>query len=86
MVKETLKALAVAVGIIGVAMGLGIGCAIWEQADSEKTFNNGECTLCETGEYKFSNATKSRHGHTYYFYECDECGYIIETDVQVFKK
>lgn len=86
MIKETLKALVITFGIVSIAFGLAVACATWEQAEAEKVFNNGKCILCETGEYKFSNVSKTQRGNTYYFYECDECGYIIETNAQVSKK
>ncbi len=78
MMKDYLQAL-VALGtgfIVLVALVFGF---LWvEGLDDEADFNNGICTCC-SGDYEFSNTAKSYTGITYYYYNCNECGNVIET-------
>ena len=76
-------ALGITVLIVGVLFGVLFGITSWEQKESEKKFNDGVCTICEVGNYEFSNTTKNRHGHVSYFYNCDNCGHVIDLDVQM---
>ena len=47
-----------------------------EHMGDESTWNNGKCIICG-GEYNFVNADRYRN-HTTYYYECEDCGHIIE--------
>ena len=51
-----------------------------EAAIDADTWNEGVC-LCG-GEYEFSNASHRKNGGVYYYYTCNECGRIIETNTQ----
>lgn len=54
-----------------------------EAHGDEKAWNNGICSC--GGEFHFTNATKQKN-LTYYYYECDTCGYVLETHGQKTKK
>ncbi len=69
--------------VVGGFLAVVFGICSWEQKDSERAFNNGVCQACEVGEYEFSNTTKTNHGNITYFYACDNCGYVINTSVQM---
>ena len=80
---EALTTLGVTVLVVGIVFGAAFGICSWEQKDSERTFNNGICNVCEVGQYEFSNTTKTNHGNITYFYSCNKCGHVIDTEVQM---
>lgn len=86
MILEVLKVVVITAVVVVIGLGAVVGICSWEQKDSERIYNNGVCNICEVGQYEFSNTTKSRTGHITYFYECSNCGHIIETTVQMFSK
>lgn len=48
-----------------------------EDYGDRREWNGGQCPYCG-GKYEFVNASRYRNNTTYY-YECDNCGDIIET-------
>lgn len=66
-----------AVSIISIAFLAGMFTLV--EYENEKAWNGGICSC--GGEYRFINATKDKL-ITYYFYECDNCGYIFESSYQ----
>ena len=79
----TLTTLGITVLVVGIVFGAAFGICSWEQKDSERVFNNGVCNACEVGQYEFSNTTKTNHGNVTYFYSCDRCGHVIDTEVHM---
>lgn len=75
--------LGITVLIVGILFGAAFGIFSAEKKESERKFNDGVCTMCEVGNYEFANATKSPHGNRSYFYECDNCGHVIDLEVQM---
>lgn len=85
-ILEVLKVIIIALVTIAVLFVGVFAICSWETKDSERIYNNGVCNNCEVGQYEFSNTTKSKTGHVTYFYDCNNCGHIIETSVQMFNK
>jgi hypothetical protein len=85
-ILEVLKVILITVTVVAVLFAGVFAICSWEQKDSERIYNNGVCNNCEVGQYEFSNTTKSKTGHVTYFYDCNNCGHIIETTVQMFNK
>ena len=52
------------------------GAMVAEAKWDANLWNGGICSVCE-GEYKFSDATKYRTSHHYY-YTCENCDHTIE--------
>lgn len=48
-----------------------------ERWADESLWNDGVCPYCET-EWVFSNADRSRHGTTHYFWYCPDCNEVID--------
>ena len=57
---------------------LVFGIVEMEQAMDADLWNNGFCSC--GGEWEFCNATHKRNGGNYYYYKCDACGDVIETN------
>ena len=55
---------------------LAISLHNMENETQERIYNKGICTECN-GHYNFISAAKD-WGKTYYYYQCDNCGKIIE--------
>lgn len=47
--------------------------------EDEKIWNNGICTECEKGNYKFKNSIYKKYSSYEYFYACDKCDHVIKT-------
>ena len=67
--------------IIGCVIS-GMFCA--ERAGDEASWNNGVCPNCGI-EWHFSNADHIRNGGTLYYWNCDNCGRVIELHSQFSK-
>lgn len=62
--------------IVGFIIAFVVGYKNSQKEEQERTYNNGICTECG-GDYVFVSAAKSSH-YTYYYYQCNNCGKIIE--------
>lgn len=68
---------------IGVTISFGIVCAIRGQYQGDlKRYHSGVCTQCE-GSLEFVNASRSRWNDTTYYYQCNQCGRILEFQTKV---
>lgn len=73
LVSATLATIA----FIAFAVFFAYSVVTWETRCDADTWNNGIC-YCG-GEYEFSNATKRDGAGNFYFYHCEDCGYVIRT-------
>ena len=60
----------------------GLFCA--ERAGDEQVWNNGVCPNCNIS-WHFSNADHVRNGRTLYYWNCENCGRVIELRSQFSK-
>lgn len=84
MFKEIIKSIGIGVIFFSCAIGIGIGICSLESAIDASKWNNGICKYCD-GDFEFSNASHSKWT-TYYYYHCESCGYIIDTNSPQTKK
>lgn len=78
--KDFIKFLLKVFGTIAVVMTIAVIVGTIQRTEIERAYNNGICTECG-GDYKFINASVSGIGSFtthYYFYQCEECGKLIE--------
>ena len=78
--KTTIQSIAAGLGLFAVMMSLAIGVCGCEAAMDADVWNDGICNC--GGEFEFSNATHCKNGGNYYYYNCNNCGYVIETNHQ----
>ncbi len=64
------------VAICGFALG---SSAYKSKQNAVDVWNNGVCDNC-CGTYEFVNASRGRH-KTFYYYQCDTCGQILESTI-----
>lgn len=51
---------------------------LWaDAATKDKTWNDGVCPYCNT-KWELVNVDKDRYGYKTYYYNCPDCGTIIE--------
>ena len=76
--KNIITSTLITLAVFGTLLFLVFKIVGWENKIDAETWNNGIC-YCG-GEYEFSNATKRDGGAgNFYFYHCDDCGYVIRT-------
>jgi hypothetical protein len=75
--KNIITSTLITLAVFGVALFFVVKIVTWEAKIDADTWNNGIC-YCG-GEYEFSNASAQKNGGNYYFYHCDDCGYVIRT-------
>lgn len=64
--------------LMALAIGLGVSRMLyWDVEIQEDIWNNGICARCG-GEMEFKNASHTRTNNTYYYFQCEDCGNIIE--------
>ena len=69
--------------VLGIVISFALVYTIQGQHQGDlKRYNNGVCTECQ-GTLEFVTASKSRWGDTTYYYQCDQCGRILEFDTKV---
>lgn len=80
--KEVFVNIVIVITVIAVCFGSAFG--VWFSAVhlSNKAFNNGICTICES-EFHFLNASSGRWTH--YFYQCEN-GHIIDCVKPMYKE
>lgn len=78
--KTLIQSILIGVGIFAgmIALALGI-CALEAKMDAS-VWNDGICQC--GGEFEFSNATHRKNGGNFYYYTCNDCGEVIETNHQ----
>ena len=62
---------------IGIAIGLIVGLKSCAKSGDAKEWNGGHCIKCG-GDYKFKNGSYQYAIGDIYFYECEDCGYVIK--------
>ena len=63
--------------LIACAIGLGVArLMFWDAENQRKIWNDGICVQCG-GSMEFTNASRIR-ADTYYYFQCEDCGKIIE--------
>lgn len=63
--------------LIACAIGLGVAhLMFWDAENQRKIWNDGICAQCG-GQMEFTNASRVR-ADTYYYFQCEDCGKIIE--------
>lgn len=63
--------------LIACAIGLGVArLMFWDAENQRKIWNDGICVQCG-GSMEFTNASRVR-ADTYYYFQCEDCGKIIE--------
>lgn len=63
--------------LIACAIGLGVArLMFWDAENQRKIWNNGVCVQCG-GQMEFTNTSRARTD-TYYYFQCEDCGKIIE--------
>lgn len=83
MFKEIIKSVGITILVFGAMIGLAIGICTLEAAIDKDTWNNGYCHC--GGEFEFSNAAHRKNAGNYYYYNCQNCGYVIELTTQQVK-
>lgn len=68
-------------GAIAILMALAIGLGVtrmlyWDAENQRKIWNDGICAKCG-GKMEFTSASRTR-ADTYYYFQCEDCGKIIE--------
>ena len=63
--------------LMALAIGLGMARLIfWDAENQQKIWNDGICVQCG-GSMEFKSASRARID-TYYYFQCEDCGKIIE--------
>lgn len=63
--------------LIACAIGLGVArLMFWDAENQRKIWNDGICVQCG-GSMEFTSASRARVD-TYYYFQCEDCGKIIE--------
>ena len=63
--------------LIACAIGLGVArLMFWDAENQRKIWNDGICVQCG-GSMEFTSASRTR-ADTYYYFQCEDCGKIIE--------
>lgn len=63
--------------LIACAIGLGVArLMFWDAENQRKIWNDGICVQCG-GSMEFTSASRAR-ADTYYYFQCEDCGKIIE--------
>lgn len=65
---------------LAIMVGLVIIICAGESAMDASVWNDGICQC--GGEFEFSNATHRKNGGNFYYYICNNCGKVIETNHQ----
>lgn len=65
---------------LALMFGLIVGICSCEIMIDTNAWNDGICDC--GGNFEFSNATHRKNGGNFYYYICDECGYVIKTHYQ----
>ena len=73
-----------AMALICVTLVLMIGLITIQTTVDSYSWNNGLCAC--GGEWKFANAEHLKNGSNLYFYNCSECGNVIEIHVPQINK
>ena len=76
--RDSIIRLMVFIIAIATFLFITIQIAKYEKQNEIVTYNNGFCNVCG-GRLHFTNASHYRE-RTYYYYVCDNCGNIIETN------
>lgn len=76
-IENTIVKIIVTIILAIVFSSLLVGVCYLEDKADKDNWNNGICSQCG-GSLDFKNASRYK-GRTTYFWECEECGYIIET-------
>ena len=68
-------------GAIAILMAFAIGLGVarlmfWDAENQRKIWNDGICVQCG-GSMEFTSASRAR-ADTYYYFQCEDCGKIIE--------
>lgn len=63
--------------LMALAIGLGMTrLMFWDAENQQKIWNDGICVQCG-GSMEFRSASR-RRTDTYYYFQCEDCGKIIE--------
>lgn len=63
--------------ILAFAVGFGIAGIIMLECETDKAiWNNGNCSCGY--EWELIDIERTRHGSTFYYYGCDNCGKVVE--------
>ena len=65
---------------LAIMVGLAVIICAGESAMDASVWNDGICRC--GGEFEFSNATHRKNGGNFYYYICNDCGKVIETNHQ----
>lgn len=68
---------------ISALFGALIAGMFWlEEDENERRWNDGKCPVCAEP-WDFVNASRNRNSGTTYYWDCPECGAIIQTTSQM---
>lgn len=81
--KTIIQSIAITLAVFAGIFALAFGICSLESAADAVVWNNGKCQC--GGEFEFSNATHRKNGGNFYYYECVNCGKVIETNHQQVK-
>ena len=78
--KTLIQSILISVGIFVGMIALAFGICTLEAKMDASVWNDGICQC--GGEFEFSNATHRKNGGNFYYYACNDCGKVIETNHQ----
>lgn len=81
--KALIQSILIGIGILAGMILFGLGINTIEAKMDASVWNDGICQC--GGEFEFSNATHRKNGGNYYYYTCNDCGKVIETNHQQIK-
>ena len=79
MIGCIVKSLLITILIVAVLFGIAYAGITIEGNHDSKLYNNGKCNYCEKGQYHLLNVQRGKQSKMYFFYECDNCHWVIET-------